>query len=73
MSGVEWEIVASVGVAWTPAEVAQITRAAQAFQAELPTAGGKTYHLVHLNMITVLENRVEITWPQPGDPVPDGD
>lgn len=39
MSIREWSITAPSDIAWTPEEVAQIVRAAQAFQAALPYGG----------------------------------
>lgn len=66
MSGAEWDIHGPGNRVWTPAEIAQIARAAQAFQAALPRIGGAV-HLVTLHGLSVLDGGVEVTWPQPGE------
>ena len=68
MSGAEWSISGPLGVAWTPAELAQIGRAVQAFVAALPNASGRMVHEVTLNGVIVLDGQVKVDWPQPADP-----
>jgi hypothetical protein len=65
----EWDIHGPSEYAWTPDEVAQVVRAAQAFHAALPNATGKLHHTVTLHGVGVLPASVPVDWPQPGDPV----
>ena len=54
MSAFEWSISGPIDTSWTPAELAQIARAAQAFIAALPNPKGRTVHLVRLDGLDVL-------------------
>ncbi len=63
----DWNISGPIDYAWTPAELAQIARAVQAFQAMLPNATGKIVHLVRLDGVTVLDGSVPVDWPQPDE------
>jgi hypothetical protein len=63
----DWNISGPIDYAWTPAELAQIARAAQAFQAMLPNATGGILHLVRLDGVTVLDGSVVVDWPQPSE------
>jgi hypothetical protein len=65
MAGCEWRIHGPDNFSWTPAEVAQIARAAQAFQDALPKASKNVVHFVRLQNIGVLDGRVVVNWPQP--------
>ena len=69
MSGADWNISGPIDFVWTPAEIAQIARAAQAFQAMLPDDKG-IVHFVRIDGLGVLDGSVEVTWPQPGDTAP---
>jgi hypothetical protein len=60
----KWEIVGPDDYIWTPAELAQIARAAQAFQAALP---GKQDNVVQLSALGVIDGHTKIDWPQPGE------
>ena len=65
MSDQTWHITAP-GNAYTPAEVAHITRAAQAFLKVVSVIGApKAYHSVVLDDLVVLPGSIEVTWPQP--------
>ena len=65
MGTAEWVIQGPDDYAWTPAEIAQIGRAVQAFEATLPDCGGKIVHLVSLEQIKVIDGRTKVDWPQP--------
>ena len=65
----EWSISGPLGYAFTPEECAQIARAAQAFQAALPTAGGFLDHPVRVDGLGVVDSTIKVDWPQPGDAV----
>ncbi len=67
MSGADWNISGPIDYLWTPAELAQIARAAQAFQAMLPNPTGKILHIVRLTGLTVLDGAAVVDWPQPGE------
>lgn len=63
-----WTIQAPGNFSWTPAELAQIGRAVQAFQAELPNAApGRIRHLVAIEGLSVLDGATLVDWPQPGE------
>lgn len=62
-----WRISGPDNFIWTPDEIAQISRAAQAFVEALPNAEGKLKHFVSLHEIGVLDGSVRVTWKQPGD------
>jgi len=66
MATAEWRIVGPDNMLWTPAEVAQVVRAAQAFRAALPNGAGKIYHSVEIDGVHILPGDVAVTWPQPG-------
>lgn len=72
MSLAEWNIDGPLGFAWTPEECAQIARAAQAFQAALPTGGGFLDHLVRVDGLGIVDSTVKVDWPQPGDATASG-
>jgi hypothetical protein len=67
MSVAEWSIDGPLDFAWTPEEMAQIGRAAQAFQAALPTGGGFLDHTVRIDGLGIVDSTVKVDWPQPGD------
>lgn len=67
-----WEIHAPEDWVYTPAEIAGIARAVQAFEGALNhelSAKSTQMHAVSLHRISVLDGRTPVDWPQPGDPV----
>lgn len=70
MSTADWNISGPIDHIWTPVEIAQIARAAQAFQAMLPNWAGNVTHLVRLDGICVIDGAAKVDWPQPDDPEP---
>ena len=67
MSDQIWRIQGS-GNAYTPDEMACITRAAQAFLDVVSAVGApESHHGVALDDLLVLPGSIEVTWPQPGD------
>jgi len=58
-----WIITAPIDRGWTPAEIAQISRAAQAFLAALPAG----FWPLTIDGIGVLPPTVPVTWPQPSE------
>jgi hypothetical protein len=72
MSGQIWHIQGP-GNAYTPEEMARITRAAQAFLDVVSAVGApKSHHGVVLDDLVVLPGSIEVTWPQPGDATASG-
>jgi hypothetical protein len=72
MTTADWDIHGPTDFAWTPTEIAQIARAAQAFAEALASVGsGRTIHLVRLHGVGVLSSDTVLDWPQPGDDVAD--
>jgi len=63
----EWTIQAPGDYIWTPEEAAQIARAAQAFQAQLPSVHPQ---LVSIDGLGVLDGKTSVTWPQTWDDAP---
>lgn len=68
----EWDIHGPTDYAWTPAEVAQIARAAQAFLAALPNPypSGGVAGLVKIHGIGVIDGETKVEWPQPNEGIP---
>jgi hypothetical protein len=65
----DWDIHGPSDHIYTPAEIAQVARAAQAFEAALPRPNDGVTHLVRLHGLTVLDGRTVVNWPQPGEPM----
>ncbi len=67
MSEQRWTIRSAENFAYTPAEIAQIGRAAQAFLDVMRTVGGpNAFHLVSLE-VGVLNPAVAVAHPQPDE------
>jgi hypothetical protein len=73
MASCNWQISGPENFWWTPVEVAQIARAAQAFQDALPKASKNVVHFVMINNVGVLDGHVVVDWLQPGEPQPEDD